>query len=283
MGPTTTFALRRRLPTAAIVVATVVALLATAGASSAQEAGIDRTAAARALFEEGLALLDAERWEDAADRFQRALALRPSPQITYNLTTALIPLGRLVRASELLRQVSLDPTASSEVRQAAEARRAQIVPRIASLIIVAPGDLATAEVTVDERPLDAVLVGVAVPVDPGRHVVTARRRGVELVRRDIVLLDGEDVEVDLGQPLEGEAPDGGLEAGLDGDSSPAGAGERGGRRSSNIARQWWFWTIIGAVVVGGAVTAGVLASQSGEQWEDPVPGPPTTFVIDGEP
>ena len=30
-----------------------------------------------------------------------------------------------------------------------------------------------------------------------------------------------------------------------------------------IYKRWWFWTIIGAVAVGGGVTAGVLASQPG--------------------
>ena len=58
---------------------------------------------------------------EAIGHFQRALELHPSPQITYNLTTALMNLGRLVRAAELLRQVSRDPTVSAEVRQAAEA------------------------------------------------------------------------------------------------------------------------------------------------------------------
>jgi hypothetical protein len=36
--------------------------------------------------------------------------------------------------------------------------------------------------------------------------------------------------------------------------------EPGERRG--IASRWWFWTLIGAVVIGGAVTAGVLLSGS---------------------
>ena len=33
-----------------------------------------------------------------------------------------------------------------------------------------------------------------------------------------------------------------------------------GEHEGGVASKWWFWTLIGAVVVGGAVTGGVLAT-----------------------
>ncbi len=36
-----------------------------------------------------------------------------------------------------------------------------------------------------------------------------------------------------------------------------------GEGEGGVATKWWFWTIIGVAVVGGAVTAGVLASRGG--------------------
>ncbi|MCA9667853.1 MAG: hypothetical protein KC503_19770, partial [Myxococcales bacterium] len=35
-------------------------------------------------------------------------------------------------------------------------------------------------------------------------------------------------------------------------------------------KRWWFWTIVGAVVAGGAVTAGVIAGQSGSASGPPI-------------
>ncbi len=40
----------------------------------------------------------------------------------------------------------------------------------------------------------------------------------------------------------------------------------------SIASQWWFWTIIGAVVAGGAVTAGVLLAEPGTTWTEGTAG-----------
>ena len=44
----------------------------------------------------------------------------------------------------------------------------------------------------------------------------------------------------------------------------------------NVLEEWWFWTIVGAVVVGGVVAA-VLVSTSGDSTEDPMLG--TTGVV----
>ena len=66
-----------------------------------QDGGVDRTAAARALFHEGVELADRTRWAEAADRFDRAYQLRPEPIVAFNLATALRRSGRLVRANEV--------------------------------------------------------------------------------------------------------------------------------------------------------------------------------------
>lgn len=41
--------------------------------------------------------------------------------------------------------------------------------------------------------------------------------------------------------------------------------------SGGVATKWWFWTIVGVVAVGGAVTAGVLATRDRQQGPDPGP------------
>ena len=47
------------------------------------------------------------------EHFRRALALRSSPVIAYNLASALEHLGQLVEASELLRGIASDPAVAA--------------------------------------------------------------------------------------------------------------------------------------------------------------------------
>ena len=240
-------------------------------AAMAQEAGVDRTAAARALFDAAIEAADEGRWEDAADGFQRALSLRASPQIAYNLAGALVELGRFVRASELLRQVGRDPTVDAEVREAAEARRAEILPRIARLTIRVRASGAPV-VMLDERQVDSAALEVPLPVDPGSHALELRSGDRVIGHQQIDLAEGEAREVVLSAgsgPT--DATEQRVEAALD--SSVAGTSE-------DPAGTWWFWTsIIGAaLLVGGAVTLGVIFGTQ-DSFATPIDGNGTPPVI----
>jgi hypothetical protein len=157
----------------------------------------EHRAAARALFAEGLAFADAQRWAEAADRFERAGSLRPSAEISYNLSTALVRLRKLVRASELLREIMDDPQASGQVKTAARARLTELVPRLAYLTIRVPNRSRTADdreplvVVVDGQPFDEARLGVALPMDPASHTVHLRLGATVLDRREVLLDEGE--------------------------------------------------------------------------------------------
>ena len=49
-------------------------------------------------------------------------------------------------------------------------------------------------------------------------------------------------------------------------------------RDNRIVKKWWFWTIIGVVVVGAAVGIGVGASGGGQQG--PLPYDANTFTVE---
>jgi hypothetical protein len=169
--------------------------------TSARE-DLDTKAAARTLFEEGLAHADAHRWEQAADRFERASLLRPTPVIDYNLSSALVQVGDLVRASELLRQIAADPKASAEVKQAARAQLAELRPRLAYLRIDPPGDqLRQAKVVVDGHPFDAARLGVELPVNPASHSIELREGSLVVGSRTVLLREGEHRRVTPGPEL----------------------------------------------------------------------------------
>lgn len=214
-------------------------------AATAAASEVERQAAARALFEEGLAHADAERWQEAADRFERAGALRSTPAIQYNLSTALVHLMRLVRASELLRQIAGAAETPPDVRAAAEARLSQVLPRLAHLTVHAPpsGD---GTVVLDGRPLPPPMLGVALPVDPAWHAVELRRGPNVVVSVPVSLREGERRAIRLhallpatpvaAAPLEGAPP---LPADTD----------------RSWARSWWFWLLVGSATIGVAAVA----------------------------
>lgn len=183
------------------VVASVVAaaFLASGRPASAEPSGAD-TAAARSLFLEGRSLAEAHHWEEAVDRFERALALRPSVAIKYNLAAVLVSLGRLVEATELARAVLHEAPDTDPAYRAAETLLHQVESRLGRLTIrlAAPDD--DVEVVLDGQVVSEARLGVATPVDPGRHVVVARRAGVE-TSRETNVPEGQAAEVVLPLPV----------------------------------------------------------------------------------
>jgi len=209
--------------------------------------GDDQHNAARALFQEGLTHADAGRWRDAADRFERANALRPSPEITYNLSTSLLHQGRLVRAAELLRHLSDDPAATPAVRGAAQARLSQVVPRIAHVTVTVSALPPDATLLLNGRPLEHPFLGVAVPVDPAPHAFQVRRSSGASATRRLVLADGERLRLDADPLLAQTAPP----------VSPA-----------PPTRRWWLWGVAGAAAAAAVVVGATVMSSSGGTMGD---------------
>jgi hypothetical protein len=211
--------------------------------------------AARRLFAEGLAEADAGRWMEAADRFSRANGLRPTPEIAYNLSTALLHIGRLVSASDLLAAVAESPGARPEVRAAAEARLTQVRPRLAHLTVDA-GSIGRGRVRIDGGPLDPTAVGRPLPVDPGTHVVELRPAAGGPLSRTLSLAEGAEETVSFGPPPSPSGAEGSPAAGL----RARGGADRGA--GEPLWRKGWFWGAIGAVAVTAVAVA--LAARGGQ-------------------
>jgi hypothetical protein len=156
-----------------------------------------RAASARALFEEGVSLSDQGKWTDATDRFRRALALRDSQVIRYNLAAALLELGQVVEATELLRQVERDETADAKLRGEASTRLNDALAKMAKLTVHVEGPLEGASFELDEHALETVQLEVAIPADPGMHRLKATRAGEEVASSEVTLAAGEAKTVTL--------------------------------------------------------------------------------------
>ena len=247
-----------------LCIACLIALSYATGARAQDDPEATTTAQVRALFEEGLALADEERWERAADRFRRAWSLRAAPVIGYNLAAALDRLGRLVDASEVLERVVRMPDAPEEVRRPASGLLEAIRPRLAHLRIRTEGDAREVIIRVGERELPTELVGMATAVDPGAHVVRAMVGEEVVATRTVEVEEGESAQVLLAIPARAPSPEevawangGGGESG-----SALGSGSGEPEDTGSILGEWWFWTFTAAVLAGGVVAVVLLANDS---------------------
>lgn len=229
-----------------------------------------RSASARALFEQGVELADEARWDEAADRFERALDMRYSSVIAFNLATALEELGQVVAASEVLRQASLREDATTEVREAAEASLERLAPRIAHLTVNVTGDTNGATVLLDEQELPAAMWGVATPVDGGEHTVVAERGEETLPRRTVTVEEGATAEVSLDLPAF-PSPE------ILANQQSASGHDEDVEESGGVLSSPWFWVIIGVVVAGGVIAGVALAASGGS--EEPFQGNLMTIPI----
>jgi hypothetical protein len=181
------------------------------GGRSASAAPRDR-AAAEVLFQAGRDALERGDWKAACARFEESNRLDPAAGTTMNLANCSEKLGRLAKAWELYRSaLEALPADDDRVSVATERARA-LEKRIPYLTIrLAPGTAPATRVERDGIELGRASLGLALPVDPGRHLVkvisvgrSARSYTVELAeaeRRELTVEAGE-----LGAAGETRAP-----------------------------------------------------------------------------
>jgi len=219
------------------------------------------TERARELFGEGIALAGNADFAEAALRFREAYALVQAPNIAYNLAVALVELGEVSEAAELVQSILADDDAPADIRGLASGLAARIEGRLAHLRVSIAGDRGDATIHLDGETLPEEQLGESIALDPGDHVVTAERQGSILERQERTIDDGASVEITLDPSTwPGAAPD------------PVPVADEGG----SILGKWWFWTIIGVVVVG-AVVIGVAAASGGT--EGPLDGNTSPAVV----
>ncbi|UJR78191.1 hypothetical protein [Sandaracinus amylolyticus] len=220
----------------------------------------DDTTRARELFRRGVDAADAGRWEDARALFEETYALLPRPQVLLNLAGARAQTGRLVAAVEAYARVeSGEGGASDALREAARDARAMLEPRVPRLVVDFHGTLVEGDVVqLDEGTLPSADDRDELRIDPGRHAVMVTRGGVEVLREDFRLYEGERLRLDLrvsddahrGVESETELPPLQIPT----------------RRREEWFESPIFWTIVG-IVAAGAVGIGVAVAVSDEDEE----------------
>jgi hypothetical protein len=234
-------------------------LLLSSGAWAQGPTDQDRKAA-RALGDEGNALLDRGDYEQALDRFTRALAIVDAPTLGVRQAECLERLGRWVEAWDRysaiarLRLGSDAAPAFVKAAQTAKDRAAALDKRIPRLVVEVEGnDLEGATLTLDGRTVARALWGVEQRVDPGL--------------RQLRLVSGDRLALDAVTMQEGDERRVALEFN----------GESAARRHepelppSGSASRTWGWGAVGvgaASALVGGVLWGMAKSRGDELKED---------------
>lgn len=213
------------------------------------------------LFQQGVEAADSGRWDEARALFAETYELLPRPQVLLNLAGALAQTGRIVAAVDAYRRVeALGDAASEPLREAARSARTMLEPRLAYLQLdfhdtLAEGD----DVQLDDVPLARGTRGDERAMDPGRHSIVVRRDGVEVLREDFRLYEGERLRLDLRAP----EPEPSLE------ETPVEPLRAPTRDDTEWFESPIFWTVLG-VVVAGSVAIGVAVAV--DDTEEPFVG-----------
>jgi tetratricopeptide (TPR) repeat protein len=221
-----------------------------AAAAQAQPSAVEAREARR-YFDQGLEAIGHDDYAAALDAFERSNRLNPKPVTLFNIGMCQRALADLPAAYSTLTRY-LETSADDARARVEEARR--VVAEIDDVLarVTVRADQAEAELAVDGVPAGQGVVTRPLRLTAGTHVFEARLAGYRPAREVVDIGPGEEIEIQLA--LVEDQTDG---------AGGGGSGEDG----ESIVEAWWFWTVIGAVVVGGAVTAGVLLAPG----EEPLP------------
>lgn len=168
--------------------------------SAVQAQSASEVAAARTLFEEGVAAANEGRWADALSAFERSYEIAPRSSTLLNLAGAQAQLGRLVAASESYRRLIRDAGSAARerrLREQAQDALDAVTPRLAHLTLRVPDLREGDRVMLDDAEVARALVGVSTPVDPGTHRVIVTRGASEIGRASLNLAEGESGDLNV--------------------------------------------------------------------------------------
>lgn len=167
--------------------------------------------AARELGQEGVAAYQAEDYETASDRLERAYSVLRAPALALWSARALEKRGLLVEASERYLEgtrIILDDSGDRRVQEKAqeESRMAYdaLAVRIPSLVVEVEGATTDeVELTVGGKTVSSALIGTKRPTNPGAVEVVGQV-GEQRVTEEVTLLEGQVTRVTL--KFSGTAP-----------------------------------------------------------------------------
>jgi hypothetical protein len=225
------------------------------------------SAAARALFAEGRSLMEDERYAEACPKFEESLRLDQGMGTQFNLAHCWEKLGRTASAWALFLDVAAAAKAGNQQQREAAAReRAKALEaRLTRLRIDVPNAPADARIERDGQDVGKAAWGMAVPVDPGTHVIRVSAPGkntwsdeIEVPATSRTFSVTVPTLTDAASPA--PAPVGDIETTPSGPApveADVEAPRDGGSNGSNVAA-----LVVGGVGLAAAATGTIFAIQS---------------------
>lgn len=170
----------------------------------APSAGAQDEAAAEALFNKGLSEMQAGKWDSACPAFAESQRLDPRPGTLFTLAECEAKAGKLASAvshyEDYLRvfgRMSSDEKRKQRGRDKVATKAKQdLAPQVPKLTLRLPADApADARVVRDGVELGRAALGVALPTDPGEHVIVVRLADGRDREQRVTLATGENREL----------------------------------------------------------------------------------------
>lgn len=237
-----------------LLAAAFTAALALGAGAQASAAPVDKSSPqyqeALKLFKQGIADFDGGYYTKAIERFKAALKLFPSPKIHTRIALCYKWLGNFLKALEhyelFLKEFPQDPKtdADKELRASVQTKEIpRLLKMIAQVKVVMEGPLG-AEIRINGRPVGTAPLNREFRLNPGPIAVTATLQGYYGFKRDLDVPRGQSAEVTITLVK----------------IKPKVIRKVITIRSTPIYKRWWFWTVIGTVVAGGAAGLGAWLS-----------------------
>jgi hypothetical protein len=236
----------------------VVVLLAAFLVAAGPAKEIGGRATARELLKEGNDLFAKGQFAPALARYQAAYGVYPNPKLLFNIGASYEGLEDWVNAAEnferFISTSGLGPNSSLQLD--AQRRLARLDQKLAKLVI--SSDAAGAEVFIDGNAMGRQLTRT-VRVTSGQHRIEARLEGYSDFHREVFVAAGETttVKIEMGKSTPEPVP-GPSDVAVAAPPPPAAPGfvphmiPGDEERPKTVWSEWWFWTILGAGVVGVA-------------------------------
>jgi hypothetical protein len=231
--------------------------------------GVARADDFEASIKRGVSLRREGKDREALAEFQRALAIRETPQVLAQIGLAEQALGVWLLAEQHLQGALKGKGDPWIARNEATLRKslAAVGEHLGGVEIW--GEPASAEVIVNGKPVGTLGASPSTRVIAGTASVLVRADGYEdltrqlqvagggVVRENVQLIPAPTKRASAAPPPVAAAPQAPPAVALT--ATPPSEPEPAQAESSGLTHKWWFWTAVGALVVGGAATAFLLS------------------------
>lgn len=170
------------------------ALLGACPAWAAPEPSASEISVARRLFEEARVAEDAGHWRDAAEKFRSAIAIKDTPGMRFHLARCEEEQGALVEALveyDRARELIDAGVKAADVEKLLAGARERVRAKVALLTLKLPKDVQNVSVELDGQALSRTVVGQPMPINPGKHKLSAVAVGRSKFVSDLDLGTGE--------------------------------------------------------------------------------------------